>query len=384
VANSRALALAGISPDTPNPHGGEIERDASGALTGVLRETAISLVTDNIAPPDWDAFMQAAEQTFEQLAAFGVTGVHGILQTSENGPSGKLGYLEISALKALREKIPQRLYLMIMTTEGADIEELRGSELHDEGPDSTCKVGAWKIICDGSLGGHSAVMYEPFSDAPTMSGIMLWSEDELEKMIFEAHRRGMQLAIHCIGDRMSDIVLTILERALAEHPRENHRHRIEHASVITPELIQRARRLGVIMSVQPPFIYSERGWLGKRLGARTRDVYPFHSLLEHGLIVCAGSDAPIEIPDPILGIYSAVNRLGITAEEAVGVEDAIRMYTTNAAYAAFEEKDKGTIEPGKLADLVVLSQDPLRVPPAKLRDIQVEMTMVGGKIIFSK
>jgi hypothetical protein len=138
------------------------------------------------------------------------------------------------------------------------------------------------------------------------------------------------------------------------------------------------------MSVQPPFIYSERDWLGKRLGERMRNVYPFHSFLEHGLTVCAGSDAPIEVPDPILGIYSAVNRLGVTPAETIGVEDAIRMYTTNAAYAAFDEKNKGTIEPGKLADLVVLSDNPLRVPPANLRDIRVEMTMVGGKTIFSR
>ncbi|RJP17634.1 MAG: amidohydrolase [Candidatus Abyssobacteria bacterium SURF_5] len=384
VANSRALAFAGITADTPNPHGGEIERDANGRLTGVVRETAVSLLTDNVPPPDWDSFMQAAEQTFQQLAAYGVTGIHGILQTSGNGPSGNLGYLEISALKALRNKIPQRLYLMIMTTEASDIEQARASELHDESPDSTCKVGAWKIICDGSLGGHSAVMYEPYSDAPAMSGIMVWSEQELEKMIFEAHRSGIQLAIHCIGDRMSDIVIRILERALAEHPRENHRHRIEHASVITPDLIQRARRLGVILSVQPPFIYSEREWLGKRVGKRLRNVYPFHSLLEHGLTVCAGSDAPIEVPDPILGIYSAANRLGVTPEEAVGVDDAIRMYTSNAAYAAFEENTKGTIEAGKLADLVVLSQNPLAIPAPRLREISVEMTMVGGKVIFSR
>lgn len=384
VANSRALALAGISADTPNPHGGEIERDAAGKLTGVVRETAVSLLTDQIPPPEWDSFAQAAEQTFAHLAANGITGIHGILQTSENGPSGKLGYLEISAIKALREKIPQRMYLMIMTTEASDIEELRATELHDTSPDSMCKVGAWKIICDGSLGGHSAVMYEPYSDAPGMSGILVWSESELEKMIREAHSRGMQLAIHCIGDRMSDIVLGLLEKAVAAYPRTDHRHRIEHASVIQPELIRRARNLGVIMSVQPPFIYSEHTWVAKRLGERTKHVYPFQSLLEEGLTVCAGSDAPIESADPILSIYSAVNRLGLTPEEAISVEDAIKMHTINAARAAFEEDIKGTVEAGKLADLVVLSQNPLAMPPERLRDLTVEMTMVGGKVIFSR
>jgi predicted amidohydrolase YtcJ len=384
IANSRALALADITAEISNPNGGEIERDATGNLTGVLRETAISLVTDQIGPPDWDAFMQAAEQTFAQLAANGVTGMHGILQTGEHGPSGKLGYLEIAAIKALRDKIPQRLYLMVLTTEAADISELRAGELHDSGPDSTCKVGAWKIICDGSLGGHSAVMFKPYSDAPTMSGIFVWDENELKRMIRDAHGHGIQLAIHCIGDRMIETVLNILERVLTEKPREDHRHRIEHASVIPPELMRRAHKLGVILSVQPPFIYSERGWLRKRLGDRVRYTYPFRSMLENQLTVCAGSDAPIEPPDPILGIYSAVNRLGVAPEEAVSIEDAIKMYTVHAARAAFEEDIKGTIKPGKLADLVALSEDPLMMPPAQLRDIQVEMTMVGGKVIFSR
>jgi hypothetical protein len=247
-----------------------------------------------------------------------------------------------------------------------------------------CKVGPWKIICDGSLGGHSAVMFEPYSDAADMRGILVWSEDELEKMIGEAHSRAIQLAVHCIGDRMAHIVLDTLARAMNGAPRRDHRHRLEHASVMPPRLVRRAKELGLIMSVQPPFIYSEKEWLGKRLGERVNYTYPFRSMLESGLMLCAGSDAPVEPADPILGIYSSVNRLGVAPAEAIGVEDAIRMYTVNAAYASFEENIKGTIEPGKLADLVALSDDPLAIPPERLRDISVEMTMVGGTIIYSE
>jgi hypothetical protein len=384
IANSKALALADISKGAADPHGGEIERDSNGELTGVLRETAIALVADHIPPPDWDVFSRIAERAFLKLAENGITGLHPVLQTSEVGPSGKLGYLEISAIKTLLGRIPQRMYLMIMTTQASDIEDLRNSELHDTGPDSMCKVGAWKIICDGSLGGHSAVMFEPYTDAPHMSGIMVWTEDELERMIRESHSRGIQLAIHCIGDRMNHIVLEILARVLAEAPRPDHRHRIEHASVLPPKLLKRAKELGVIMSVQPPFIYSEHTWAPKRLGKRTQCLYPFRSLIENGLTVCAGSDAPVESPDPILGIYSAVNRLGLAPNEAIGIEDAIRMYTTHAAYAAFEETIKGTIEPGKLADLVALSGAPLTISPQLIRDLRVEMTMVGGKVIFER
>jgi predicted amidohydrolase YtcJ len=300
------------------------------------------------------------------------------------GPSGKLGHLSISAMKAMREKIPLRMYLMVVATEASQIEELRASELHDEGPDSMCKVGAWKMICDGSLGGHSAVMFEPYTDAPGMSGIMVWTEEELERMIREAHSNGIQLAMHCIGDRIVKIVLDLLEKALADSPRNDHRHRIEHASIMGPDVIKQSRELGAVMSVQPPFIYSEAGWVHKRLGDRMKNLYPFRSFLENGLTVCAGSDGPVEIPDPIVGIYSSVNRLGVAPDEAISVEDAIAMYTTHAARAAFEEDLKGTIEPGKLADLTVLSGDPLSIAPEELRELEVEMTMVGGKIIFSR
>jgi len=384
LANSRALTLAGISRESEDPHGGEIDRNSHGEPNGVLRETAISLVSEQIGPPDWNEFSQAIMKAFELLAANGITGVHGILQTGEMGPAGKLGYLSVSAIKELHKSIPLRLYLMIVTTEASAIEELRETDLHDTGPDSMCKVGAWKIICDGSLGGHSAVMFEPYSDASSMSGIMVWTEDELERMIRDAHSNGIQLSIHCIGDRMIHIVLELLARVIAESPPRDHRHRLEHASILSPAMIRRARELGVIMSVQPPFIYSEQDWVHKRLGDRVKHLYPFRSFLNHGLTVCAGSDGPVEIPDPILGIYSSVNRLGVTPDEAVSTEDAIRMYTTHAARAAFEENLKGTIEPGKLADLVVLSQDPLSVPPADLRDLSVEMTMVGGNVIFTR
>lgn len=384
IANSKALALGGISGNSDDPPGGEIERDPNGELTGVLRETAISLVTEQIAPPDWDEFSAAIMQTFEELASKGITGIHGIIQTGEMGPSGKLGYLSISAMKTMREKIPLRMYLMIVATEASQVEELQASELHDPAPDSMCKVGAWKMICDGSLGGHSAVMFEPYSDKPQFSGILVWTEEELEKMIREGHSRGFQLSMHCIGDRMVHIVLEILARVLADSPRTDHRHRIEHASIMGPDIIRRAKELGAIMSVQPPFISSEAVWMHKRIGERTRYIYPFRSFFESGLTVCAGSDGPVEIPDPIHGIYASVNRLGLATEEAINVEQAIQMYTTHAARAAFEEDIRGAIEPDKLADLVVLSGDPLSVSPDELQSLEVEMTMVGGKVVFSR
>jgi predicted amidohydrolase YtcJ len=384
IANSKALELAGLSKDSDDPDGGEMDRDSEGNLTGVLRETAISLVAEHMAPPDWDEFQEAIIQTFDELAAKGITGVHGIVQTGEMGPSGKLGYLSISAMKAMRKKIPLRMYLMVVATEASQIEELQASELHDPSPESMCKVGAWKMICDGSLGGHSAVMFEPYSDRPEFSGIMVWKEEDLEKMIREGHTSGIQLSMHCIGDRMVQVVLDILGRVLAESPRDDHRHRIEHASIMGPDIIKRAKELGAVMSVQPPFVSSEASWMQKRIGDRTKHIYPFRSFFENGLTVCAGSDGPVEIPDPIHGIFASVDRFGLAPEEAVSAEQAIHMFTTHAARAAFEENVKGTIEPGKLADFVALSDDPLSVPTKKLENLQVEMTMVGGKVVFSR
>jgi len=233
-------------------------------------------------------------------------------------------------------------------------------------------------------------MLEPFSDDPENRGILLYDEEKLREIVKTAHGADCQLAIHCIGDRALKIALDAIEEALKEKPKRDHRHRIEHASVLSEELIERMRKLGVVASVQPPFIVSDAPWMFNRVGEeRARYVYPFKTLLEKGIKLAAGSDCPVEDMDPLKGIQAAVSRevnpeYTFVPEQRVSVEQAIRMYTIDAAYASFEEKVKGSIEVGKLADLVVLSDNPLSVPVDKIGEIEVKMTIVGGEIVYSK
>ncbi|UCE43613.1 MAG: amidohydrolase family protein, partial [Candidatus Bathyarchaeota archaeon] len=220
------------------------------------------------------------------------------------------------------------------------------------------------------------------SDAPSTRGMMIHSEEKLQELIMKVHTAGLQLAVHAIGDRALDNVLTAVEKALKKTPRKDHRHRIEHASVLNKALIGRMRRLGMMASVQPHFIISDF-WVADRLGPRrARWTYPFKSLIQEGVQIVAGSDCPVEPISPLLGIWAAVSRESFP-EETITVDEALRLYTADAAAASFEEDIKGSIEVGKLADLVVLSHDPQKVPPDKIKEIKVEMTFVGGNMVYA-
>jgi predicted amidohydrolase YtcJ len=200
-----------------------------------------------------------------------------------------------------------------------------------------------------------------------------------------AHNLGIQIAVHAIGDKANKALVDLYSRLLEEFPRDDHRHRIEHASMLTSDLIYRIRDLGLIASCQPAFIISDGAWLERRLGKeRCKMVYPFRSMLDAGVIIASGSDCPVEDPNPILGIHAMVNREAFIPEEAISVEDALKTFTINGAYAAFEEKVKGSIEVGKLADLVILSENPLEIPRERIKEIKVWETIIRGKTIFKK
>jgi hypothetical protein len=198
------------------------------------------------------------------------------------------------------------------------------------------KIGFVKILADGSLGARTAALEEPYSDKPETAGMMLYTQKKLNRLVLKAHKAGLQLAIHAIGDRAVDVVLKSYEKALKEHPRKNHRHRIEHCSVLNPRLIKRMKRSNIIASVQPHFVVSDF-WAADRVGkTRARWVYPFKTLIREGLVVVSGSDCPVEPIDPLLGIWAAVARKSF-AEEGLTVEEALKTYTSNAAYASFDE-----------------------------------------------
>ncbi len=371
VVNSAALKQAGIDVETPDPVGGVIDRDALGELTGILRETAVDLVERVIPPLTLGDYERATIAACQRALEAGLTTVHCITSSDR----------ELKALLALEKarRLPLRFYLFI------PVDQLKAAEsmgLRSGFGDEWVRLGGLKIFTDGSLGGRTAALEAPYADDPDNRGITMYSQELLNEIVAEAHHSDFQLAVHAIGDKAVRMSVEAIAKACSSMPERDLRHRIEHASVLNPDLIRRIRRSGIIASVQPHFVVSDF-WVKQRLGeSRSEFTYPFSSLVRAGIRVVAGSDCPVEPLAPLSGIGAAVDRSD--SEEGVSVEDAISFYTRNAAYASFEEGVKGTITPGKLADIVVLEKDPRKVPPSAISKIQVQMTIVGGKIAYRR
>lgn len=372
VANTKALELAGVGKDTA-VKGGKVDVDeVSGEPNGILRENALELVWRAVPKPSVAELEEACIQACRKAVENGLTGVHWIVDSAE----------ELRLLQKLCKewKLPLRVYLgvpakLLDTIVKLGLASGFGNEM--------LKLGFIKVFVDGSLGARTAALRKPYSDKPETYGMLLLSQRKLNKLVLKAHRAGWQLAVHAIGDKAIESTLKAFANALKKHPRENHRHRIEHCSVLDPKLIRKMRRLNLIASVQPHFVFSDF-WVMERVGAeRARWVYPFKTLLKEGVVIASGSDCPVEPISPLLGIWAATTRKDFL-EENLTVEEALRTYTVNAAYASFEEDEKGTIEVGKFADITVLSDDLLSIPPEKIREVKVEMTVVGGKIVYKK
>jgi len=372
VVNSRALQLAGITKET-SIEGGKIDLDeASGELNGILRENALELVWKVIPKPGPGELENACLRACRKAVKVGLTGVHWLVNTSD----------EISVIQKLHceGKLPLRVYLGIPANL---LDELIGLGLLTGFGNDMVKIGFVKVFADGSLGAHTAALKEPYSDKPEVSGMMLYTQKKLNRLILKAHKAGLQVGVHAIGDRAIESVLKAFSKALKEFPRKNHRHRIEHCSVLNPRLIEHMKSLGLIASIQPQFIISDF-WIADRVGkARALWVYPFKTLMREGLIVASGSDCPVDPINPLLGVWAAATRKSFS-QESLTVEEVLRTYTLNAAYASFDENKKGTIEVGKFADLTILSDDLFNVPPDKIKRAHVEMTIVDGKIVYAR
>ncbi len=373
VANSIALKLAGIDRNTPDPAGGSIDRDSNGEPTGILRETAVNLVEEGITRPGVgqpegpEEYEKATTAACEKAVEAGLTGVHCVLSSER----------ELRALLKLKAegRLPIRFYLLLPVHLQSTASQLG---LRTGFGDDWIRIGGVKIFTDGSLGARTAALEAPYSDDPLNRGIPTYTQEQLDGMVAEAHRSDLQLAIHAIGDRAIRMALEAVKKARDWMAKKELRHRIEHASVLTAELIQEMKDLGVIASVQPHFVASDT-WVERRLGtARARSTYPFQNLLREGVTVVAGSDCPVDPIAPLTGIAAAVDR----AEQALSIEDALALYTRSAAYASFDESRRGTISPGKLADLVVLKEDPRKAAPSEIPNIQVLLTMVGGRVVY--
>ena len=382
IANTRALEAAGVSAATADPPGGIIDREPDGQPAGPFRETASRIPVSAIPFPEPDDLVQGAKETFGRISARGITSVGAVMQTGEEGPLGTSGTLDTLAMSLLLEHARFNLYGLLVAGQLQEVEEARKTPLHGSIPGGH-RIGGIKIYVDGTFGSLTSYMDEPFADRPDLRGMLTKSPEEIYRRMRFAHRAGLQIALHVIGDAAVRTCLDLYERLLGEHPRGDHRHRLEHASILDEAALSRMARLGLVVSTQPLFIHSERAWLYKRLGPeRARRTYPFRSILEAGVKLAGASDAPVESTDVLHAIQCCVTREGFEPQQAITAAQAVRMYTLDAAFAQFEERVKGSLAPGKRADMVILSANPVSVPPERIRDIRVLRTIWAGRVAY--
>jgi predicted amidohydrolase YtcJ len=391
-ANAKAMELAGIGKDTPNPPGGEIVRDAQGNPTGLLRETAQRLVSAAMdkaragrAPGVVEAELRReVELAGREALAKGVTSFH----------DAGSNFATIDLFKRLADEgqLPLRLYVMVRReTNDAMAARLAQYRLIGYG-NHFLTVRSIKRQIDGALGAHGAWLLEPYVDLPGSSGLTLEEPADIRRTAEIAIQNGFQVNTHAIGDRANREVLNLYEEVFRAHPGQRDlRWRIEHAQHLHPDDVARFARLGVIASMQGVHATSDGPWVAKRLGPERAKsgAYLWRTLIAAGAVIANGTDTPVEDVDPIASFYSSVTRQtadGTTfyPEQRMTREEALRSYTLNGAYAAFEEDVKGSITPGKLADIVVLSKDILKVPDAEIPTATVEMTILGGKVRWRK
>ncbi len=382
VANSKTLRIIEIEKKIKAIEGAEVRKNEKGELTGIISENAIGLIAPLIKPPKNKNFSTMINETCQNLAQKGITSIHGMIQLDKESGILNFGENEMELLKLTGKEFMQDIYSFLFTKTPKKLSKVKNEEVFKKGGKTKIKLGGLKLFSDGSFGGATAAMFEPFEDQPDKQGFIVESIDKLYKKMEEAHNSRFQIAIHAIGDRANREVTNLYKKILTQNPREDHRHRIEHASMLREDVIKDIKELGLIVSFQPQFINSEYSWLEKRLGKeRCKYTYPIKRLVDNGIVVCSGSDCPVEIPDVIKGLNALVTRNGFEPQECITMWEALKTYTINAAYAAFEEHLKGTLTPGKFADMVILDQDPLEINKKKIKEIEVVETIIRGKSV---
>ena len=400
-ANTLALQKGSVTRETPDPQGGEILHDTQGEPTGILKETAGGLVTRVVPAATREEQMEALTRALAEARRYGLTSVQ-----ANDVPS-------FEATPLYRELLGQgKLTVRVAEWQQFErtVEELKREraefESHKDDP-LRLRMTALKGYVDGTLGSRTSAMLAPFADDPHNSGIPRMPPEQLTKMIVERHRAGFQIALHCIGDRANrmaldgffaaqrpDLGFSISGTPSAEFLRRlNPRHRIEHAQVVAPSDFARFRELGVIASMQPAHAISDKRWAQDRLGEyRVLGAYSWHTMMSHGVHVPFGTDWPVEPINPYLGLYAAVTRQstegdpagGWWPEERLSIEDAIRNYTAESAYASFEEREKGQVVKGMLADLVVHSRDLLAIAPSEILQTEADITVFDGRVVYER
>lgn len=385
LANSLALKMAGITKETPSPEGGEIVREPdSGEPTGILRDAAIDLVTRVIPEPSLEERMDAARAALREANRFGVTSVHDMADAAS-----------FKAYQSLHRQgeLTARIAVYIPIARLAHLSELG---IISSSGNEFVKIAGLKGFVDGSLGSSTALFFDPYADDPTTSGLLaadMFPEGIMEERLAMAEKSGLQVALHAIGDRANCLVLDMFERVIAASGKRDRRWRIEHAQHLRPEDIPRFASLGIIASVQPYHAIDDGCWAEAKIGKkRAETTYAFRSLLATGATLACGSDWSVAPLNPLTGIYAAVTRRtldgkrpeGWIPEEKISLDQALRGYTWNAAYAEFAEEVKGSVKRGKWADLVVLDKNLFEIPPEGIQGSEVLMTIIAGKVVYEK
>jgi predicted amidohydrolase YtcJ len=383
-ANSAALRAAGVTGSTPDPEGGIIQRDEAGRPTGILLESAMNLVQNAIPAATVEETAQAIQRAQSQLWQYGITGVHDYD-----------GNRCFEALQILQQK--GDLHLRVIKGIPVDLLPHAASlGLRSGFGNDMLRIGAVKLFADGALGPRTAAMFVPYENNGENTGILLLDNEQIFEYGMQAAAHGMNLAIHAIGDRANHEVLVgyaHLRQYEAEHHLPHLRHRIEHVQILHPDDYGRLAALDVIASVQPIHATSDMYMADRHWGARSAGAYAFNTLLNQGTRYCFGSDAPVESPNPFLGIHAAVTRRradgspsadGWYPAQRLTLAEAVQGFTLGAAYAAGLENKLGKLAPGYFADLIVLHEDPFQIPPEELHHIQPAATMVGGEWVWQK
>ncbi len=387
VSNSLALERAKVTRQTRSPFGGEILKDKNGELTGVLLDKARGLVEDKISARSADALEKDLRAGMQRELSLGWCEI-------QNAGSH---YGEIALVRKQYESGTARIrFINCVYGPGEDAERFL-----KEGPtvnayDHHFTQRTIKVVLDGALGSRGAALLQPYQDEPATSGFLREKEADLKPMLAEALRKGIQVETHAIGDRANRVILDLYEDAFKHFLDDKYavvspRWRVEHAQTLSAADLPRFAKLGVIASMQPSHAIGDLFFAPARLGReRLKGAYAWHSLLKSGAVVTGGSDAPVERGEPMIEFYAAVARKSINGEsgpdwhpeEAVTREEALRMFTSAPAYAAFEENDKGSIEVGKLADFTVLSADLMKIPEPEILKTRCELTIVGGEVVY--
>jgi predicted amidohydrolase YtcJ len=382
VANSKALEIAGITANTPNPPGGEIEHDAQGQPDGMLKEgPAYGLVSRKIPPIMPEQRREGIELALKEAAGMGVTSMQ-----DNSSWDDFLTYRDLQMSRNLTARITEWLPF------DAPLDRLEQMRKDGGTIDPWLKTGMLKGFMDGALGTGTAALLAPYSDSPNSTGILETHPEDLNKMCIDRDKAGFQIGLHAIGDRGNRVALDCFEAIVKANGPRDRRDRIEHAQIVAPEDFPRFGSLHVIASMQPSHQTTDMRWAERRLGAeRIKGAYAWKTMLNNGVTLAFGTDWPVEIINPMRGLHACVTRQltngtpkeGWQPQEKITMDECIRAYTVGSAYAEFTEGKKGQLVVGQFADIIILSADVTNIPPTQILAVRVQQTIVGGKTVYS-